>query len=415
MPGGGNGGWIKVERVRGRLVGVPSGGSWDTQGIHEDQWVCYVCEQTKNYATRKTCRKCGCTKDGVVQAKAAARKGKLGFGKEAGQPANPLTKRGQQITDQQKEKEVKELRAKVVSLTAKLAMAEATGPDPEGKKAEEEAGGADKQVIKALQKQIQSLKTMEEGLRDRIFADKGSHASCLAELEAQLQNEWAKLRNLKPLAQQKASAEAHLKRKQKCCDDAAEALQKLKDEQEALEAKMVKQKAVLAEAEAALLQAKVEAVAVAEKATAELRGDGKAGTYTQCSMATASAVKDFFQKLPAAVTQDMEGQVTIKQVMALLEKLDTAAHVAAAMGVSHTAGAHTSGANQQSVEVPTEGRAAIELDNGDMDYGDLLDDDDIAHFSAQEGKDRAAVAKAINARVKEKMASARAKRHKSVK
>ena len=120
MPGGGNGGWIKVERVRGRLFGVQSGGGGAAQGAHEGQWVCYVCEQTKNYATRKTCRKCGCSKDSVVQAQATARKGKIGLGKEAGKSANPPTRRVQQAADQQQAKELKELRAQVASLTAKL-------------------------------------------------------------------------------------------------------------------------------------------------------------------------------------------------------------------------------------------------------------------------------------------------------
>ena len=120
MPGGGNGGWIKVERGRGQRFGVLSGGGGAALGAHEGQWVCYVCEQTKNYATRKTCRKCGCSKDSIVQVRESARKGKFGQGKEAGKAAIPPTRRVQQVADQQQAKELKELRAQVASLTAKL-------------------------------------------------------------------------------------------------------------------------------------------------------------------------------------------------------------------------------------------------------------------------------------------------------
>ena len=71
--------------------------------------------------------------------------------------------------------------------------------------------------------------------------------------------------------------------------------------------------------------AKLEALSIAELAAAELRGNGDGGSLADASVVTATAVKSFFTQLPAAVAANPEGQQTIHQVMALLEKLDTAA------------------------------------------------------------------------------------------
>jgi len=171
---------------------------------------------------------------------------------------------------------------------------------------------------------------MDEELRGILCESKGGYAAFLAQLEDELRQTWARQRSQKPLAQQKASAEAHLKRRQKIRDEAADELRRLTEAHAALETKIGKQKAALAEADATLQQAKLEVVAIAERATAELRGDEKLGSYVQSSIVTAATVKDFFRKLPAAVVHHEEGQQTIMQVMVLLEKLDAAAQAAAA-------------------------------------------------------------------------------------
>ena len=79
-------------------------------------------------------------------------------------------------------------------------------------------------------------------------------------------------------------------------------------------------------------------MAIAERATAELRGDGQPASYMQSSTVTATTVKEFFKKLPDAVVQHEEGQQTIMQVMALLEKLDAAAQAASAPAAQAAAG-----------------------------------------------------------------------------
>lgn len=185
-----------------------------------------------------------------------------------------------------------------------------------------------KAAAKALQKKIQQLKDIDPDLREVLCEGKGGYAAFLAQLEGELQQAWARQRVQLPLAQQKASAEAHLKRKQKARDDAACELQELVEQQTELQREIAQQQVVLAETEAMLRQAKLDAVSIAEQATAELRGDGATYSLCQSSIAIATTVKDFFQKLPPEVVGHPEGQETIQQVMLLLEKLDSAAKTA---------------------------------------------------------------------------------------
>lgn len=236
---------------------------------------------------------------------------------------------------QKLEAEIKSLKAQNNSLQS-VAAAAATGAAPPAAGAPPDDGisAADKQATKALQKKIQHLKDMDPELRDVLCEGKGGFAVFLAQLEDELRQAWARQRDQKPLAQQKASAEAHLKRKQKCRDEAAGELQRLTMQQAELDTKLVLQKSALAEAEAALQQAKLDAVAIAERATAELRGDGKTASYTQASIVTATTVKDFFKQLPPAVAEHEDGKQVIKQVMVLLEKLDAAARAQAAAASS---------------------------------------------------------------------------------
>lgn len=172
-----------------------------------------------------------------------------------------------------------------------------------------------KAAAKALQKKIQQLKDIDPDLREVLCEGKGGYAAFLAQLEGELQQAWARQRVQLPLAQQKASAEAHLKRKQKARDDAACELQELVEQQTELEREIAQQQVVLAETEAMLRQAKLDAVSIAEQATAELRGDGTTYSLCQSSIATATTVKDFFQKLPPEVIGHPEGQEDRKSVV----------------------------------------------------------------------------------------------------
>ena len=78
----------------------------------------------------------------------------------------------------------------------------------------------------------------------------------------------------------------------------------------------------------------VETAAIAQAAAA-LAGSANASAIApaaqdQASIITAAAVKSFFQTLPAEVAEHPEGADTISQVMALLEKLASAAKQVAA-------------------------------------------------------------------------------------
>jgi hypothetical protein len=284
----------------------------------------------RNRGSQEHCRKC------------KVHKGKC-FGGKVGKPSGTsptVSSRkapGSKVAQSENQK-TRLLEIEVKKLKEQLKAKPVAAADPPAghpaaaESTDEGVSEADKQAAKALQKRIQSLKDMDTELRGILCESKGGFAAYLAQLEDELRQTWARHRGQKPLAQQKASAEAHFKRRQKIRDEAADELKKLTEVQTELEAKIVKQKAALEDAETALQQAKLETLAISERATAELRGDGQSASYTQSSVVTAATVKDFFTKLPAAVVQHEEGQQTIAHVMALLEKLDAAAKVAAASG-----------------------------------------------------------------------------------
>jgi hypothetical protein len=288
----------------------PDGTAWRNRGGNQ---ACFKCKKPKCRAhLSKGPAASGCP---TTSAKAKGCGGGKGSGVNNSKAA------------QQLEAENRRLRSEVAALKS------GTGGSVEGTSAATAEDGIsedDKQAAKVLQKRIQTLKDMDADLRGILCEGMGGYAAYLAQLEEELRQVWAKQRSQKPLAQQKVSAENHLKRRQKSRDDAAEALKRLGEEQAALEARIGKQREALAEAETALQQAKCEAVAIAERVAAELRGGGQPASYAQSCIVTASTVKDFFKKLPAAVLQHDEGQQTIAQVMALLEKLDSAAQAVAA-------------------------------------------------------------------------------------
>jgi hypothetical protein len=250
----------------------------------------------------------------------------------AGSGTPPTAGKRQQTSEahrlQQLQAENKSLKQQLQASATTAAAAAAAAADPALASRDDGATpNPHKAAAKALQKKIQQLKDFEPEFREELCEGKGGYAAFLAQLEGELQQAWARQRVQLPLAQQKASAEAHLKRKQKAHDDAASELQNLVDQQKELEREIVEQQVVLAEAESLLRQAKLDAVSIAERATAELRGDGIAHDHRQSSIVTATTVKDFFQQLPHEVAGHQEGQQTIQQVMLLLDKLDSAAKI----------------------------------------------------------------------------------------
>lgn len=91
----------------------------------------------------------------------------------------------------------------------------------------------------------------------------------------------------------------------------------------------------MAEAETKLQAAKLEAASIAQahaqQATIEA-GSTDTAPQVQSSALTAQAVREFFQSLPPTVAQHPEGIGAVKQVMGLLEMLDSAAKIENAKG-----------------------------------------------------------------------------------
>ena len=120
---------------------------------------------------------------------------------------------------------------------------------------------------------------------------------------------------------------------QKHKDDAESALTELQRQSNDLEEKVARQRQCLAEAEVKLQAAKLEAATLAQAAARQVTsaaGSADQASQGQTSIVTAQAVKGFFQTLPPMVSEHPEGIEAVKQVMALLEKLDSAAKLAGA-------------------------------------------------------------------------------------
>ena len=280
--------------------------------------------------------------------------------------------------------ELKALKAKVRVLEASKGAVEVLEADGESSATTTEA---DKATAKAMQKQIQELKDMDSGLRAILCESKGGYEVFLAELERKLQELWAKQREQRPLAQQKASAEAHLRKMQKARDESASQLSKLHQQQQEVVKQVAEQEAAVAVAEAKLQKATLEAVAIAEKATAELRGaEGAvpASPSVANSQVTAAAVKGFFQSLPSVVSGDPEGRETIQQVMDLLEKLDGAAKQVAASSDARPPGHDASETAKPQGHWPEQPQETMDLDD------DLLGQMAEAAVAPEEGEGLAA-------------------------
>jgi hypothetical protein len=192
----------------------------------------------------------------------------------------------------------------------------------------------DRAAVKALQQQIQQLKDLAPELRNSLCEAKGGYEAFSASLEQQRQQIFAKHRGSMPLQMRKQKSQLFLESVQKRKDQAQIALDTLQKQQAELTEKIAQQQQTLADAETKLQAAKIEADTIAQAAA--LEGTAAAGSTVPTqpgavSAITAQAVKGFFRSLPPTVTEHPEGIHAVEQVMALLDKLDSAAtHVHAA-------------------------------------------------------------------------------------
>ena len=177
------------------------------------------------------------------------------------------------------------------------------------------------------------------------------------------------------------------------------------EQQTALSAKITEQEAVTAAATAKLASARAELATISAKVSAEngqpdgsgaaneLRGSGK-----NTSALTAQAVRGFFQALPASVSDHPEGRQSIEQVMALLERLDSAAKEACAEPHAPPSAAETTAAAPPALAAaPT-----MELDD---DFFEQMAEAAVA--PAEGGEDRVAERRARVAEAKARLKSRR--------
>ena len=187
-----------------------------------------------------------------------------------------------------------------------------------------------KDAVRALRERLKQLQDMPPGLRS-LCDSQGGHAKMVADLEQEIQRACAAEREAKPLAAQKVSAEAHLRRVARLHEQATEKLSKTRVQHEQLVKQLAEQEEGAASMGQRVEAARRELADIAEKMAADLRGSPSATTGSAAaatSTVTATAVKGFFQSLPETVSGHPEGQETIQQVMALLDKLDAAAKTA---------------------------------------------------------------------------------------
>ena len=176
---------------------------------------------------------------------------------------------------------------------------------------------ADKSAVKATQKRMANVKDMEPGIRDEFCEKYGGYEAYMQKLEKQLQEEWAQQRGQKPLAQQKASADAHLNRMQKAKEVDDTKLEDIQRQLEQLAKDAESQKAKCQEAEAKVQKAKDEVLAIREKETAELRGPESPSTEGAATGVAnlARVVEGFVQNLPPSAAA--QATQAAEQLMAI--------------------------------------------------------------------------------------------------
>jgi hypothetical protein len=224
---------------------------------------------------------------------------------------------------------VSQLQAEVASLKSQKVQAAAPPPAPDATVGVSAMSPGDKQEAASLQKQIQQVNDMDPALRDVLCEAKGGFVSFVAQLQHQRQQIFAKHRGSQPVDVQKAKCEAYHRAMQRLKEEADEQLSALLVQQLELQSSIEKQTVAVANADAKLHGACAELASITQQAellaptvlTGAVAGSG-GGDH---SAVTAASVKGFFQSLPGEVVSHPEGQQTILQVMALLEKLDAAA------------------------------------------------------------------------------------------
>ena len=234
----------------------------------------------------------------------------------------------------------------------------------------------DRAAVKALQLQIQQLKELTPELRNSLCEAKGGYEAFSACLEMQRQQIFAKHRGSMPIGLQKQKSQLHLDFVQKRRDQAQSALDSLQTQQEELADKIAQQQQTLADAEVKLQAAKIEAATIAQAAALQATVDvGPAQTAQPVAVSaiTAQAVKGFFRSLPTTVAEHPEGVQAVEQIMALLDKLDSAAALAQASTPPALVGHRPPG---------TAGAVAAMVADGAAEDGAMeLDDDLLTHLA----------------------------------
>ena len=297
------------------------------------------------HKTLVPCGKQGCTgtcplsvvrrsnqKDGIpAKCLVCDRKYKLPPG-SAAKPQAPEAGQGSGI-----KKELEALKKELEALKAAKPAGEAPAGKPQPAAEATPLSDTDKAAANALHKQMQQLKELGPELRAALCEAKGGYDTFLASLEAQRQAIFAKHRGSLPIIVQKQKAEQFLKSVQKSRDDAEAALTELQRQSKELEDKVARQVHSLAEAEAKLQTATAEVASITQAAAQQQAAAGDLQpppSQQQASALTAHAVRGFFQTLPAQVAEHPEGVEAVQTVMALLEKLDSAAKTAGSEAAS---------------------------------------------------------------------------------
>ena len=292
-----------------------------------DDWCCKLCcgqdgQAYRNHGHRTSCHKCQVAKGASFLCKVGDAHGQ-GPGPGSASPSSSKADRERHAGLEKSNRELREkLAAKERELTDLTARGKLEGEAGCRVEAKVEAASAELPAAKALHRQIQQLKGLDPVLRDSLCAHRGGSEAVLRDLEVRHEAECAKQREQRPLAQQKSSAEAHLKRMQRAKTEAANKLEQMQAAQAELAAKIASQTNAVAEADSKLQKARLEVVAITEKATAELRG-----TSHSCSAVTVSAVTGWFGKLPTEVVEHPQAQEAMQKIMSLIGKLDTAKQV----------------------------------------------------------------------------------------
>ena len=243
--------------------------------------------------------------------------------------ASDMGRRQQPAEKGMERNEIQKLQQQVAALQNELVASKDSFSSAKDKGNELALGEEESAAAKAIQKQIQQLRELDPKLRDSLCESKGGYETVVANLQKQRQDIYAKHRGTLPMDIQKTKSELHVKNMQRNKGAADDKLKELQLQKEELDKKLAAQVVCVADAEAKLQAAKLEAATIAQAAAAQVwsaeTGSAAPAAQGQVSILTAAAVKGFFQSLPTEVAQHPEGAGTISQVMALLEKLDSAA------------------------------------------------------------------------------------------